>query len=227
MARLKTLLSWSSGKDSAWTLHRLRMDDLYEVAGLLTTINAAADRVAMHAVRSELLRAQADAAGLPLWPVPIPSPCSNDEYERAMSVAMARASAEAIDCIAFGDLFLEDIRAYREQKLAATGIQPLFPLWGSDTRALAAEMIAGGLRARITCVDPRVAPRELAGRDFDPALLPPDVDPCGERGEFHTFAYAGPMFRAPLAIETGEIVERDGFVFADLTLANAGASICK
>jgi len=217
MARLKTLLSWSSGKDSAWTLHRLRMDDRYEVVGLLTTINAAADRVAMHAVRWELLRAQADAAGLPLWAVPIPSPCSNDEYECAMSEAMARASSEAIDCIAFGDLFLEDVRAYREQKLAATGIRPLFPLWGSDTRTLAAEMIAGGLRARITCVDPRVAPRELAGRDFDPALLPPDVDPCGERGEFHTFAYAGPMFRAPLAIETGEIVERDGFVFADLT----------
>lgn len=216
MARLKTLLSWSSGKDSAWTLHRLRGDDRYEVAGLLTTINSAADRVAMHAVRSELLRAQADAAGLPLWSVPIPSPCSNEEYERAMSEAMTRAEAEGVECMAFGDLFLEDVRAYREEKLAATRIRPIFPLWGSDTRALAAEMIAGGLRARITCVDPRVAPSSLAGSDFDPNALPVDVDPCGERGEFHTFAYAGPMFRAPIAIESGEVVERDGFVFADL-----------
>ena len=214
--RMKTLLSWSSGKDSAWTLHRLRSDERYEVAGLLTTINVVHDRVAMHAVRSELLRAQADAAALPLWPVPIPSPCSNDEYECAMSEVIARAEAAGIECIAFGDLFLEDIRAYREQKLASTRVRPLFPLWGSDTHALAKEMIAGGLRARITCVDPRVAPRELAGRDFDPAILPPNVDPCGERGEFHTFAYAGPMFRAPIAIESGEIVERDGFVFADL-----------
>jgi len=216
MARLKTLLSWSSGKDSAWTLHRLRNDERYEVVGLLTTINSAADRVAMHAVRSELLRAQANAARLPLWPVPIPSPCSNEEYERAMTAAMARAEAEGIDCIAFGDLFLEDIRAYREEKLSATKLRPIFPLWGSDTRLLANEMIAGGLRARITCIDPRVAPRELAGCDFNPMLLPANVDPCGERGEFHTFAYAGPMFEAPIAIESGEVVERDGFVFADL-----------
>lgn len=213
---MKTLLSWSSGKDSAWTLHRLRAGDRYEVAGLLTTINSVADRVAMHAVRSELLRAQAEAAGLPLWPVPIPSPCSNEEYECAMSAAVARAESEGVECIAFGDLFLEDVRAYREQKLASTRVRPLFPLWGSDTRVLAREMIDGGLRARITCVDPRVTPRELAGRDFDPALLPPGIDPCGERGEFHTFAYAGPMFRSPIPIETGEIVERDGFVFADL-----------
>lgn len=214
---LKTLVSWSSGKDSAWTLHRLRADPRYEVVGLLTTINSAADRVAMHAVRSELLRAQAEAAGLPLWTVPIPSPCSNDEYECAMGEAMKRAVAEGVECIAFGDLFLEDVRAYREEKLAATRIRPIFPLWGSDTRTLAAEMLAGGLRARITCVDPRVAPRELAGRDFDPATLPASVDACGERGEFHTFAYAGPMFSAPIAIENGEVVERDGFVFADLT----------
>jgi len=186
----------------------------------VTTINAAADRVAMHAVRTELLRAQARAANLPLRELSIPSPCSNDDYECAMSAVVARAEAEGIECRAFGDLFLEDVRAYREQKLATTRIRPIFPLWGSDTRALADEMIAGGLRARITCIDPRVTPRELAGGDFDPASLPPHIDPCGERGEFHTFAYAGPMFRAPIAIESGEIVERDGFVFADLTLCH-------
>ena len=219
VARLKTLLSWSSGKDSAWALHRLRADDRYEVVGLLTTINSAHDRVAMHAVRMALLRRQAEAAGLPLWSVFIPSPCSNEEYEAAMSAAIADAKVAGIACIAFGDLFLEDIRAYREEKLAPTGITPLFPLWGADTRALADEMIEGGLRARLTCVDPRVMPREFAGRDFDRELiatLPENVDPCGERGEFHSFAYAGPMFSAPIAIESGEVVERDGFVFADL-----------
>jgi uncharacterized protein (TIGR00290 family) len=219
MRRLKTLLSWSSGKDSAWTLYRLQRDPRYELAGLVTTINAAADRVAMHAVRTELLRAQARAARLPLWELQIPSPCSNDEYEAVMRGAVARAEAEAIDCFAFGDLFLEDIRAYREKQLAPTKLQPVFPLWGIDTTLLAREMIDGGLRARITCVDPRALAPAFAGREFDNALLddlPASVDPCGERGEFHTFAYAGPMFREPLRIETGVIVERDGFVFADL-----------
>ena len=215
MARLKTLLSWSSGKDSAWTLHVLRNDPRYEVVGLVTTINRVADRVAMHAVRTELLRRQAAAVGLPLRMIEIPSPCSNDEYEAAMGKCVADAVTEGIDCFAFGDLFLEDIRAYREQKLAGTGIRPIFPIWGTDTTQLARDMIAGGLRARITCIDPRVMPREYAGRDFD-LSLPDGVDPCGERGEFHTFAYAGPMFQAPLAITSGEVVERDGFVFADL-----------
>ena len=224
VARLKTLLSWSSGKDSAWALHRLRMDDRYQVVGLLTTINSAHDRVAMHAVRMELLRLQAAAAGLPLWSVFIPSPCSNEEYETAMAAAIDQAKAAGVACIAFGDLFLEDVRAYRETKLAPTGITPLFPLWGADTRVLAQEMIDGGLRARLTCVDPRVMPRELAGQDFDRELiarLPQNVDPCGERGEFHSFAYAGPMFLAPIAIENGPVVERDGFVFADLWSAEA------
>ncbi|MGN6183321.1 MAG: ATP-binding protein [Thermoanaerobaculia bacterium] len=216
---MKTLLSWSSGKDSAWTLHRLQSDDRYEVVGLLTTVNRDADRVAMHAVRSELLRKQADAAGLPLWVVPIPSPCSNEEYERAMNDVMRRADAEGIERIAFGDLFLEDIRAYREEKLASTRIKPVFPLWGSDTRELAREMIDGGLRARLTCVDPRVLDAKFAGREFDATLLdelPSHVDPCGERGEFHSFAYDGPMFRERIAIESGVVLERDGFVFADL-----------
>lgn len=219
MAPLKTLLSWSSGKDSAWTLHTLRNDPRYEVVGLVTTVNRAADRVAMHAVRSELLRRQANAVGVPLRVVEIPSPCSNDEYEAAMGKCVADAVTEGVDCFAFGDLFLEDIRAYREQKLAPSGVRPIFPIWGIDTAALANDMIAGGLRARITCVDPRAISRDFAGRDFDASLiasLPAGADPCGERGEFHTFAYDGPMFQAPLAIASGDIVERDGFVFADI-----------
>ena len=219
MRRLRTLLSWSSGKDSAWTLYTLRSDQRYEVVGLVTTINEAADRVAMHAVRTELLRAQARAARLPLWELAIPSPCSNEQYESVLRAAIARAEDEAIDCFAFGDLFLEDIRAYREKQLAATKLSPIFPLWGRDTRELAHQMIAGGLRARITCVDPRALPPSFAGREFDRALLddlPASVDPCGERGEFHTFAYSGPMFTEPLSIASGVVLERDGFVFADL-----------
>jgi uncharacterized protein (TIGR00290 family) len=219
MRRLRTLLSWSSGKDSAWTLHTLRSDQRYEVVGLVTTINEAADRVAMHAVRTALLRAQARAARLPLWELAIPSPCSNEQYEAVLRAAITRAEDEAIDCFAFGDLFLEDIRAYREKQLAATKLTPIFPLWGRDTRELAQEMIAGGLRARITCVDPRALPPSFAGREFDRALLddlPAGVDPCGERGEFHTFAYSGPMFSQPLSIASGVVLERDGFVFAEL-----------
>jgi len=219
MRRLKTLLSWSSGKDSAWALHTLRSDARYEVVGLVTTVNRAADRVAMHAVRSELLRQQADAVGVPLRVIKIPSPCSNDEYEAAMGKCVADAVTDGVDCFAFGDLFLEDIRAYREQKLASSGITPIFPIWGSDTTTLANKMIASGLRARITCVDPRAISRDFAGRDFDRSLLeelPASADPCGERGEFHTFAYDGPMFQKSVAITSGEIVERDGFVFADL-----------
>jgi uncharacterized protein (TIGR00290 family) len=219
MARPKALLSWSSGKDSAWALHCLRHNGAVEIVGLLTTINEAHDRVAMHAVRSELLRAQADAAGLELWTVDIPSPCTNAEYESAMQVALARARGAGIERMAFGDLFLEDIRAYREDKLRGTGIEPMFPLWGLPTGALAREMIAQGLRARLTCVDPKQLTASFAGREFDAALLadlPDSVDPCGERGEFHSFAYAGPMFHHSIAVRSGEIVERDGFVFADL-----------
>ncbi|HXT98659.1 MAG TPA: ATP-binding protein [Polyangia bacterium] len=217
--KLKALLAWSSGKDSAWTLHVLRAQNEVEVVGLLTTINQVFDRVAMHAVRTELLRAQAEAAELPLWPVPIPWPCSNAEYEAAMAAAMARARADGITHVAFGDLFLEDVRRYREERLAPTGVTPLFPLWGTPTDALARRMVEGGLRARLTCVDPKSLDARFAGRDFDAALLaelPATVDPCGEGGEFHTFAYAGPMFRRPIPIRTGEIVTRDGFVFADL-----------
>ena len=222
----KALLAWSSGKDSAWSLQVLRAQGEVEVVGLLTTINEAFDRVAMHAVRTELLRAQADAADLPLWPVLIPWPCSNAEYEAAMNAAMARARAEGITHVAFGDLFLEDIRRYREERLAPTGIAPLFPIWGTPTDALARRMVEAGLRARLTCVDPKSLEARFAGREFDAALLaelPSSVDPCGERGEFHTFTYDGPMFRHPVPIRAGEVVTRDGFVFADLLPSEVAA----
>jgi len=215
----KCLVSWSSGKDSAWMIHVLRQQPDIELAGVLTTVNEKYQRVAMHAVRVELLQAQADALGLPLWKVPIPSPCPNEVYERAMSDAVSRAVAEGFTHMAFGDLFLEDIRRYREEKLAGTGLTPIFPLFGVDTTTLARQMVAGGLRARITCVNPRVLDAKFAGRDFDASLLdelPAGIDPCGERGEFHSFAYAGPMFSTPIAITSGEVVERDGFVFADV-----------
>lgn len=215
----RALLSWSSGKDAAWSLHVLRQQGDVEVVGLLTTINRTFERVAMHAVRESLLEAQAAAAGLPLWKVDIPFPCPNEAYETAMNAACTRAVAEGIEVMAFGDLFLEDVRDYRIQKLADTGLRPAFPLWGRDTAALAREMIAGGLRATLTCVDPKALDASFAGRDFDAALLaglPAAVDPCGERGEFHSFAWDGPMFNAPVPIRRGEVVERDGFVFADL-----------
>jgi uncharacterized protein (TIGR00290 family) len=217
----KCLISWSSGKDSAWLVHVLRSRGDIEIGALLTTINEPAQRVAMHAVRVELLEAQAAALGLPLWKTPIPSPCPNEAYERAMAGAVARAVAEGFTHVAFGDLFLEDVRRYREERLAGTGLTPLFPLFGADTAALAREMVASGLAARITCVNPAVLDRRFAGRDFDAALLadlPPNIDPCGERGEFHTCAYAGPMFSQQIPIETGVTVERDGFVFTDLTI---------
>jgi len=225
MTQFKVLVSWSSGKDSAWLVHTMRTTMAeYRLGALLTTVNESAQRVAMHAVRTELLTAQADALGLPLWQVMIPSPCPNDVYERAMASAVARAVDEQFTHVAFGDLFLEDIRTYRERQLAGTGLTPLFPLFGSDTTRLAREMVAGGLRARLTCVDPKVLDRRFVGREFDASLLadlPPGVDPCGERGEFHSFAYAGPMFAAPIAVESGAIVERDGFVFADVLKAPA------
>jgi len=219
MSREKALLCWSSGKDSAFSLHVLRQLGDVEVCGLLTTVNEAYDRVAMHAVRLELLEAQAEAAGLPLVTVRIPDRCVNEAYEAAMARAMADARAEGVTAVAFGDLFLADIRRYREERLAATGIRPLFPLWERPTRALAEEMLAAGLRARLTCVDPRALPDSFAGREFDRAFLdelPVGVDPCGENGEFHTFAWDGPMFAHPIRVRIGEVVRRDGFVFADL-----------
>jgi uncharacterized protein (TIGR00290 family) len=225
-ARPKAWLAWSSGKDSAWALHRVRLAGEFEVVALLTTVNHTHGRVAMHAVRESLLEMQAAAAGLPLVKVSIPSPCSNEIYERAMSEAMAQAADSDVRHVIFGDLFLEDIRTYRERQLALCGMTAKFPLWGIETRTLAEAMIAGGLSAYLTCVDPRKLGRGFAGRRFDPSLLadlPAGVDPCGENGEFHTFACAGPMFGVDVPVTVGEIVERDGFVFADL-LPQRGAA---
>lgn len=218
------MLSWSSGKDSAWALHLLRRQGVH-VAGLLTTLNSNHDRVAMHAVRRDLLHAQARAAGLPLLEIELPWPCDNEIYERRMAGAVAKAKELGVTHMAFGDLFLEDVRQYREEKLAPTGLRPLFPLWGRNTRELAEEMIRGGLRATLTCVDPAHLDAGFAGRCYDAALLadlPPGVDPCGERGEFHTFVHAGPMFASPLAVRAGDVVERDGFVFADVVASSGG-----
>ncbi len=223
----KTALSWSSGKDSAWALHTLSEDPTVELSEFVTTLNLTHNRVAMHAVRRELLERQAAAAGLPLRILPIPHPCSNEEYQAVMQGYIEDAAARGIEQMAFGDLFLEDIRAYREKNLAGTGIAPIFPLWEKPTRDLAEEMIEGGLRATLTCVDPRALPARFAGRAFDHTLikdLPDSVDPCGENGEFHSFVHAGPFFTAPLEVEPGEIVERDGFVFADLLPASGGIS---
>jgi len=214
----RVLLSWSSGKDSAWALHLLRHDPTIELVGLLTTLNTEFDRVAMHGTRRSILEAQAAVAQLPLWIVPLPWPCSNEIYELRMTEVCRRAIAERVDAMAFGDLFLQDVRAYREKQLKPTGLEPLFPLWEIPTDKLAREMIAGGLRAKLACVDTKQLPSTFAGRDFNESLLrdlPPATDPCGERGEFHSCVYAGPMFTAPLQIEPGEIVNRDGFVFAD------------
>lgn len=214
----RVLVSWSSGKDCAWTLHLLRQQPDIEVVGLLTTVNSEFDRVAMHGTRRCVLDAQARAAGLPLWDIPLPWPCSNEIYEERMANACSRAVAEHIDAIAFGDLFLQDIRAYRETQLGPTGLEPLFPLWEMPTGELAREMIAGGLRAKLVCIDSRQLDPAFAGRDFDADLLrdlPSAVDPCGERGEFHTCVYGGPMFSSRIELEAGEIVNRDGFIYAD------------
>jgi uncharacterized protein (TIGR00290 family) len=218
---IRTWLSWSSGKDSAWTLHTLRQQDVYEVVGLLTTVNSAYDRVAMHGTRASVLRAQAAAAGLPLIELPLPWPCSNAQYEAVMRDACAAAVSDGVEAMAFGDLYLGDVRSYREERLAGTGIRPVFPLWGRDTGALVREMLDGGLRARLTCIDPRKLPASFAGRELDASLLrelPPGTDPCAENGEFHTCAYAGPMFAKPIPLLPGAVEQHGDFVFADFTL---------
>lgn len=218
----RALVSWSTGKDSAWALHEARRWSDLEVVGLLTTVTEAFHRVSMHGVREELLEAQARALGLPLFKVPIPYPCPNATYEEAMTNALDQARERGVTRIVFGDLFLRDVREYREARLTGTGFEGVWPLWGQETRELAHRMVEGGLCARIACLDPRKLSREFAGRAFDRDLLrdlPPDVDPCAEKGEFHTFAWAGPMFAEPIRVEVGETVERDGFVFTDLLSA--------
>jgi uncharacterized protein (TIGR00290 family) len=215
----KVLLSWSSGKDSAWTLHLLRQQPDIQVAALVTTFNSEANRVAMHAVRRGLVEAQAAQTGLPLWSVELPWPCSNLDYEERMRAVCQRATADGISAVAFGDLFLQDIRDYRVRQLQGSGIEPLFPVWQIPTEQLARDMIAAGVKAKITCVDPAKLARPFAGRDYDLLLLqdlPPEIDPCGENGEFHTFVCDAPVFSRPIGVHAGEVVERDGFVFADL-----------
>lgn len=217
--KIKTLVSWSSGKDSAWTLHVLRRNPDIETVGLFTTVNARHQRVAMHAVRLRLLELQAEAAGLPLHTIEIPDPCSDEQYAAAMQRFVDDSIAHGVQGMAFGDLFLQDIRDYREKQLAGTGIVPLFPLWNQPTWPLALEMLDAGLRSIITCVDPRKMPGKFVGREWSRTLLaelPDDVDPCGENGEFHTMVIAGPMFRRPIPVRIGETVTRDGFVFADV-----------
>ena len=219
MSRPKAIMSWSSGKDSALALHQARVSGEVEVVGLLTTVTAAFGRVSMHGVRESLLDAQAAALGLPCRKVTIPSPCPNEIYEREMGEALTALGAAGVSQVIFGDLFLEDLRQYRESRLSAIGMTGLFPLWKRDTTALAGEMIDVGLRATVTCIDPKRLDRSFAGRSFDADFvraLPPDVDPCGENGEFHSFAWNGPMFARPIPVQTGEVVDRDGFVFADL-----------
>jgi len=223
---MKTLLSWSTGKDSAWSLHVLQQDPAIELVGLFTTLNAEADRVAMHSTRRAVMEAQAQAADLPLHVIEIPYPCPNDVYEARLGAFVEQARAQGVEAMAFGDLFLEDIRDYRVKNLEGSGITPLFPIWQKPTPALAREMVAGGLRARLVSVDPKQLSADFVGRDFDDDFLdelPEDADPCGENGEFHTCVYAGPMFSHPLALEPGEQVERDGFVFADFKLSEAAA----
>jgi uncharacterized protein (TIGR00290 family) len=223
----RILLSWSSGKDSAWSLHVLRQKGEYEIAGLLTTFNDAAGRVAMHGVRRELVEQQAAAAGLSLWAVPLPWPCSNEQYELLMAQTCTKAVSEGIEAVAFGDLFLEDVRAYREKQMAVAGLEPIFPVWGMPTRALAEEMIAAGVRAKLTCIDTTKLDRSFAGREFDRALLsslPDSVDPCGERGEFHSFVYAGPMLNEAVPVSAGTTIVHDQFVFTDLIPGNTAAS---
>lgn len=217
--KTKVLLSWSSGKDSAWTLRLLRQQRQYEIAGLVTTFNQAFDRVAMHSTRRTLVEMQAKAAGLPLFPIPLPWPCSNQEYEEVMKAFCVQAVSQGVTAMAFGDLFLADVRAYRERQLQDTGLAPIFPLWQISTDRLAREMIGAGLHAKLVCGDPKKLAPEFSGREFDHQLLadlPTGVDPCGENGEFHSFVYGGPMFDREIPVVTGERVVRDGFWFCDV-----------
>jgi uncharacterized protein (TIGR00290 family) len=225
---MKIMVSWSGGKDSAWMLHVIRRQlPQAEIVGLVTTLNECFDRIAMHGVRRELLEAQAESAGIPLWTVPLPWPCTNETYEAKMRNLIAKAKELGVQAFAFGDLFLTEIRAYRERQLAGTGMDPIFPIWGIPTKDLALEMIRSGMRARLSCVDPKQISAQFAGREFDEKLLadlPASADPCGENGEFHSFVYAGPMLATHIPVVNGETVTRDGFVYTDLMLAESSTS---
>ena len=215
----KALMSWSSGKDSAWALHKLQQNPEIELVGLFCTVNKEFDRVAMHGVRVELLQKQAESIGLPLEIIEIPYPCSNAEYEKIMGQFVERVKNDNIEYFAFGDLFLEDVRNYREEKLKGSGIKPVFPIWGMPTDKLSREMISSGLRTVITCINPKQTPKEFVGKEFDEDFLdslPGTIDPCGENGEFHSFVYDGPMFKDKIEIFVGDIIHRDDFVFADV-----------
>lgn len=217
----KTLFAWSSGKDSAWALHKLREKSDINLSGLFCTVNKKYDRVAMHGVRVELLKAQAASLNLPLEIIELPDQCSDEEYKKIMTVFIEKSKANHVECFAFGDLFLEDVKNYREEQLKDTGIEPIFPVWGLETKQLAEEMIASGLKTVITCVDTKQAPAELAGQIYSERFLealPPGADPCGENGEFHSFVFDGPMFHHPLEVEVGESVKRGQFTFIDLQL---------
>jgi len=219
----KAWMAWSSGKDSAWALHTARLAGQVEIIGLMTTITTQYNRISMHGVRKALLMAQAEALGLPLYCVGIPTPCSNEQYEASMREALAVAASQGVTHIVFGDLFLQDLKEYREQNLATVGMQAYFPLWRRDTTSLAQEMVQGGLQAQLTCIDPKKVPTELAGHAFNRELLaklPDNVDPCGENGEFHSFVWDGPMFSQPIPLTQGETVERDGFIFTDFLPAS-------
>lgn len=224
----KAWMAWSSGKDSAWALHTARQLGEVDIVGIMTTVTSVYDRISMHGVRRSLLEAQANALGLPLYCVEIPAPCSNQDYEERMRAAMQVAQAQEVSHIVFGDLFLEDLKEYRERNLAQVGMQAYFPLWKRDTASLAQEMIDGGLKAHLTCIDPRKMPVSLAGHAFNTTLLnslPDLVDPCGENGEFHSFVWDGPMFQRPIPVQVGETVERDGFVFTDLLPLESPATV--
>ncbi len=215
----KTYMSWSSGKDSAWALHALRQDPEIELLGLFTVVNKAYGRVSMHATRADLLNRQADSLGLSLQIINIPHPCRNEECDAIMGSFVDNANESGIECMAFGDLFLKDVREYRENQLRDTGIQPIFPIWNLPTGVLAKQMLSAGVEAYISCVDPNKVSRTLAGRRWSEKLLnelPENIDPCGENGEFHTVVVGGPMFRKKIPVHIGETVEREGFIFADI-----------
>jgi uncharacterized protein (TIGR00290 family) len=223
MMKKKTLLSWSSGKDSAWALHLVQQDPRIELLGLFTVMNQKYSRVSMHATRSEMLHCQAEAVGLPIETISLPDPCTNEQYDAIMRHFVTESVNKGIECMAFGDLFLEDVRKYRENQLKGRGIDPLFPLWGIPTSDLAEQMLSAGLEAYVSSVDLKKLPSRFAGQKWSRNLIaefPKDCDPCGENGEIHTIAVGGPMFQKTVLVRVGDIVNRNGFAYADIIPMN-------